>query len=483
MSRKHLILSAVGLLVVLLILPVLTLQYFNWDSYRDRVAVWVGSVIEREVSISDRLDFRLWPTTRLSVSGLQVSSPEGVSDLPLVNLAHGEIEFAIWPLLSGTVVINRLELDAPSITLVSGSEGEANWHFDLDQIPDGGVSTRPAVIVRDALVRQGRVKYSGPDARLNQDLELNKLELILPEGTRDSAVTATGSLNGSALELQGSLMLVRDDDIEISLNLVLGTISGGVTGTVSDLLDGGTSDLNLSLVTGDLTHSVAMFVPGLTERARGLASGTAQVRATIRGRAGTDLRIDDIDLTTRSALLRLTASGSISLVPPRQRGPLPSTRFEVLAETEQLDELMGLYQGRVPFAASAQARGILTGSLGNFRVDDVVISASGKHGSLSANGYLERLGGTTKPWMEFTAQAETQKLGDFTKSYGIEFPYTGTGIAAGEIRGHPGDTHVRNLEIQLITEAATIEANGSIGPFGKAAQFDMPFTIDSQDLS
>ena len=62
MSRKHLILSAVGLLVVLLILPVLTLQYFNWDSYRDRVAVWVGSVIEREVSISDRLDFRLWPS-------------------------------------------------------------------------------------------------------------------------------------------------------------------------------------------------------------------------------------------------------------------------------------------------------------------------------------------------------------------------------------------------------------------------------------
>ena len=176
MSRKHLILSAVGLLVVLLILLVLALQYFNWDSYRDRVAVWVGSVIEREVSISDRLDFRLWPTTRLSVSGLQVSSPEGVSDLPLVNLAHGEIEFAIWPLLSGTVVINRLELDAPSITLVSGSEGEANWHFELDQVPDGGVSTRPTVIVRDALVRQGRVKYSGPDPRLNQDLELRSRE-------------------------------------------------------------------------------------------------------------------------------------------------------------------------------------------------------------------------------------------------------------------------------------------------------------------
>ena len=483
MSRKRLILSAVGLLVVLLILPVLTLQYFNWDSYRDRVAVWLGSVIEREVSISDRLDFQLWPTTRLSVSGLQVSSPEGVSDLPLVNLAHGEIEFAIWPLLSGTVVINRLELDEPSINLVSGPEGEANWRFDLDQLSDEEVSTVPPVIVRDALVRQGRVKYSGPDPRLNQDLEFNKLELILPEGTRDSTVTAAGSLNGSALELQGSLMLVGDDDLEVSLNLVLGTISGDVSGTVSNLMEGGQADLSLSLETGDLTQSVVMFVPGLTKRARSLSSGTARVRATMRGQAGTDLRIDDIDVTTRSALLRLTASGSISLVPARQRGSLPSTRFEVLAETEQLDELVGLYRGRVPFEASAQARGVLTGSLGNFRVDDVVISASGEHGSLSANGYLERLGGTTKPWIEFTAKAETQKLGDFAKSYGIKFPYTGTGSAVGEIRGHPKDIHARNLKIQLITEAATIEAKGSIGPFGKAVQFDVPFRIDARDLS
>ena len=483
MSRKRLILSAVGLLVALLILPVLALQYFNWDSYRDRVAVWLGSVIEREVSISDRLDFQLWPTTRLSVGGLRVSSPEGVSDLPLVNLAHGEVELAIWPLLSGTVIINRLELDEPSINLVLGPEGETNWHFDLGEVSDEGVSTLPPVIVRDTLVRQGRVKYSGPDPRLNQDLELDKLELILPEGARDSVVTTVGRLNGNLLELQGSLMLVGDDDLEASLNLILGTISGGVSGTVSDLMEGGQADLSLLLETGDLAQSVAMFVPGLTKRARSLFSGTARVRAAMRGQVGRDLRFDDIDVTTRSSMLRLTASGSVSLVGPRQRGPRPSTRFEVLAETEQLHDLVSLYRGRVPFEASALARGVLTGSLGNFRIDDVVISASGEHGSLSANGYVERLGGTAQPWVDFTAKAETQTLGDFTKSYGIEFPYTGTGTAVGEIRGYPGDVHARKLEIQLTTDAATIEANGSIGPLGKAAQFDMPFEIKTRELA
>ncbi|MDP6947744.1 MAG: AsmA family protein [Arenicellales bacterium] len=309
------------------------------------------------------------------------------------------------------------------------------------------------------------------------------MELILPEGARDSVVTTVGRLNGNVLELQGSLMLVGDDDLEASLNLIVGTISGGVSGTVSDLMEGGQADLSLLLETGDLTQSVAMFVPSLTKRARSLFSGTARVRAAIRGQVGRDLRFDDIDVTTRSSMLRLTASGSVSLVGPRQRGPLPSTRFEVLAETDQLHDLVSLYRGQVPFEASALARGVLTGSLGNFRVDDVVISASGEHGSLSANGYVERLGGTAKPWVEFTAKAETQTLGDFTKSYGIEFPYTGTGSAVGEIRGHPGDVHARKLEIQLTTDAATIEAKGSIGPFGKAAQFDMPFEIKTRELA
>lgn len=50
MSPKRLILSAVGLLVVVLVLPMLALQYVNWDNYRSRVAGWLGSALEREVT-------------------------------------------------------------------------------------------------------------------------------------------------------------------------------------------------------------------------------------------------------------------------------------------------------------------------------------------------------------------------------------------------------------------------------------------------
>ena len=484
MTRKRLILSAVGLLVALLALPVLFLQYFNWNDHRDRVAGWVGTAIEREVLISDRLDFQLYPTTKLSVSGLQISSPEGVSDLPLLNLQSGEAEFAIWPLLSGILVIDRLELDSPAINLVSSlEEGATNWRFRLDETADGQSFAGPPLVVRELQVRQAQIQYSDPDPQLDQDLQLTQLEWVLPEDARDSTVTATGTLNGNALEVRGSLTLMGEDDLEAALHLVLGKISGRLGGTVTEVMQGGNVEFDLALETSDLTHSVAMFAPGLTEQEKGLFSGTAWVSAAMRGRPGRDLRLEDIDVTTRSSILRLTASGGVSLVRPHRRGPAPSTQFQVLAETESLGDLVGLYDAKVPFKASAQARGVLTGSLGNFRIDDIAITAAGEHGSLSAQGVMERLGGASAPWLEFTAKAQTQVLGTLMRSYGVEFPYAGSASAMGKISGHPGDVHLRELDVELISETTTVTASGSIGPLGEGATFDLPFKIDTRDLA
>ena len=484
MTRKRLILSTVGLLVALLALPVLFLQYFNWNNHRDRVASWVGTAIQREVQISDRLGFQLWPTTKLSVSGLQILSPEGVADLPLLNLQSGEAEFAIWPLLSGILVIDRLELDSPAINLVSSlEEGATNWRFRLDETVDGQSFAKPPLMVRELQVRRARIQYSDSDPQLDLDLQLTQLEWVLPEDVRDSTVTATGMLNGSALEVRGSLTLVGDDDLEAALHLVLGKISGRLGGTVTEVMQGGNVDMRLALETSDLTQSVAMFVPGLTEQEKGLFSGTARVIAAIRGRPGRDLRLEDIDLTTRSSLLRLTASGVVSLVRPHRRGPAPSTQFQVLAETESLGDLVGLYDAKVPFKASAEARGVLTGSLGYFRIDDIAITAAGDHGSLSANGVMERLGGTSAPWLEFTAKAQTQVLGTLMRSYGMEFPYSGSAHAIGKVSGHPGDVHVRGLDIVLSSDATTVTASGSIGPLGEDTAFDLPFKFDTRDLA
>ena len=123
------------------------------------------------------------------------------------------------------------------------------------------------MVVRELQVRRADVQYLDPDPQLNQDLHLSQLDWVLPEDAGNSTVTAAaGTLNGGALEVKGALTLVGEDDLETALNLVLGKISGEVSGSVTEVMQGGNVDMRLALETSDLTQSVAMFVPGLTEQ-------------------------------------------------------------------------------------------------------------------------------------------------------------------------------------------------------------------------
>ncbi len=482
--RRRLILSVVTLLVAVLALPVLALQYLNWDTHRDALAHWLGSALNRQVTIAGPLDFQLWPVTRLQVAGLRLASPGDDFDSDLLSLESAAVEFSVWPLLSGTVVIDRLELDRPTVHLTVSPQGQANWHFDQNRPTDELFGAMWPVVVRDALIRDGQVAFAGRDARLHQDLQLAQLTLVLPEGARDSSVALSGALNGTPLDLQGSLRLAGKDDLEAVLDLSLGALVGTARGGIANLMSGGEADLSLELKTPDLKHTMQMFVPGLSSRNAQLLDGDATLSATLRGRPDRDLRLEHVDITAASALLRLTASGSLSLVRPGRRDSPASSRFQVLIETGHLGDLVSLYRGRVPFAATAQAQGTLTGSLGNFRIDDVTIDATGEHGNLQATGYLTKLGSPGGPWVDFFAQTSTKELGHFLRSYGLVLPYTGHGSAGARVSGRPGDTHVTDIDLELRSDSVplTIKGTGNIGPLGKQAQFHLPFTAYTDDI-
>ena len=69
------------------------------------------------------------------------------------------------------------------------------------------------------------------------------------------------------------------------------------------------------------------------------------------------------------------------------------------------------------------------------------------------------------------------------RSYGMEFPYSGSAHAIGQVSGHPGDVHMRELDIALSSDATTVTASGSIGPLGEDTTFDLPFKIDTRNLA
>ncbi|MGE4635802.1 MAG: AsmA-like C-terminal region-containing protein [Arenicellales bacterium] len=479
---KRLILSVVTVLVATVTVLALALQYLNWNDHRDALAGWLSVAINREVTISDSLDFQLWPTTRLKVSGLHLASPTDTFDVDLLELKNGVVEFDLWPLFSGIAVIDRLQLDGATLQLAVSADGQANWHFDREQPSAKLPPALPRLVVRNVLIQDAQLVFAGRDPWLHQDLYLERLTLTLPSEDEGSEAVLTGSLNGAALTLAGSLTL-KDDDLEATLDLSLGTMAGKVHGSVNDLMDGANFDLALDLKTRDLKAAMQVVIPGLSARNARLLDGSAAVTAYLRGRPDRNLRLENVDITTESSLLRLTTSGSLSLVRPGRRGSEPSSRFQVLLETEHLGELVSLYKGKVPFAGTAQAQGTLSGSLGNFRIDDVVVKAEGEHARAKATGRVEQLGASGGPWVEFATQVTTKSLGPFLKAYGLGLPYVGRASASARVSGRPGDTHVTEIDLELNADSLSLKATGTIGPLGKQAQFNLPFTASAGDIA
>jgi len=484
---KRLILSVVTVLVATVTVLALALQYLNWNDHRDALAGWLSVAINREVTISDSLDFQLWPTTRLKVSGLRLASPQDTFDVDLLELKNGVIEFDLWSLFSGIAVIDRLQLDGPMLQLAVSADGQANWHFDREQPSAKLPPVLGRLVARDVLIQDARLVFAGRDPRLHQDLYLERLTLTLPSRDEGSEAVLTGSLNGAPLTLAGSLIL-KDDDLEATLDLSLGAVAGKIHGSVNDLMDGANFDLALDLKTSDLKKAVQMVVPVLSLRNAQLLDGDATVTATLRGRWNRDLRLEKVAIKTASALLHITASGEFSLVHPDFRGSRPSSRFQVLVETEHLGKLVSLYRGRVPFKAVAEARGILTGSLGDFRIDDVIVSASGEHAQLQAEGYLEGLHSPDGLWVDFSAEATTDQLGSFLKAYGLELPHSGRALANAHVSGRPRDSlvNVTDIDLDIRSDSAPLtikgKGAGNIGPLGKQAQFYLPFTAYTDDI-
>ena len=307
-----------------------------------------------------------------------VASPPGAFDAPLLELGRAAVEVELAPIFSGALVLDHVEIENAHLALQVAADGASNWDLGNLNRPRQKSSGPLTVVVREAKVQSSRASFVSPRARFNQDLFLHDLKMSLPEGHADSKVSLIGVLNGEPLELGGAITVVGFDDVDVAFNLMLGATTGGIQGRVSNVFEGGNADLAIDLETSDLARTVKMVVPGLSQRSIRLLQGQASATASMKGWLNKDVRLEQVDVMTDSRLVRLTASGHVNLLHPKKTGFIPSSDFNVLLETEALQQLVSEFNGVMPFPGSAQAQGTLSGGLGAFRLEDVEFEGKGE---------------------------------------------------------------------------------------------------------
>ena len=479
--RKNLILSIAAGLVVLLLVPILALQYLDWNPHRDRLGRWISASLNRSVAIAGPLEIQLWPVAQLKVGGLQIASPDEGFKSPLLDIGTASIDLNLGALFSKTLLIDHLEVDSSSLSLQILADGRTNWNFRGADPSQADNRAGWTTIVRVAEINDVKLSFLGKNPRFNQRWDIHKLRSSLPEGRNESALVLRGLYNGTPLSIDGSLTLLGDDDLEAALRVDLGASSGTVSGLVKDVMDGGEASLAIQLETSNLSETVTTFIPGATERARELLMGKGSASAVLKGRFNESLRLEDVEWVTESELLRMTSSGDVGLW-RRGQGLLPKCDLGVFLETQALSELVTLFGGNVPFDAKAEARGILRGSLRDFRFDDAIFEAVGPLVEISGSGRLERMGSDSGMWLDFETKVGTLDVGRLMSAYRLSLPFDGTASATARVWGGRGGVRVDNIQTEIASGTGNLRLAGAIGPLGPSAKYQLPFEGSSRDL-
>ena len=123
--------------VLLLLLLALLWLLFDWNWFKGPIERQVQAATGRDFHIDGDLDVKLGffrPT--VIANGIVLGNSDWAERTTMLQVEHAEIEWAIWHVWRGDVVLPRVQLDGAELWLERDGKGRANWVFNEDQPRD-----------------------------------------------------------------------------------------------------------------------------------------------------------------------------------------------------------------------------------------------------------------------------------------------------------------------------------------------------------
>ena len=127
---KKILIGFLGVLVLAVAAALIAPSFIDWNAYRAEIAAEVRKVTGRTLSIDGGIDVALLPAPKLTLAKARLSNIEGAADPDMVRLAGLDLRVALWPLLSGKVVVQSVVLRGADIRLEKLADGRENWTFE-----------------------------------------------------------------------------------------------------------------------------------------------------------------------------------------------------------------------------------------------------------------------------------------------------------------------------------------------------------------
>lgn len=190
----------VGLLIAPALIPV--------ETYKTELLAQIEKSTGRKARIDGEFGFSLLPRVEFTAGKVSLANAAGGKAPNMVSLDKLDVRVAVFPLLSGTVVIDSFVLEKPQINLEVDSQGRPNWQFAAQTQPGasrpapsepapagkdgGGGMGLSGLQLGDVRLVDGRISYS--DARSGAAYVADAINMRLSLPDLSSPMKADGSV-------------------------------------------------------------------------------------------------------------------------------------------------------------------------------------------------------------------------------------------------------------------------------------------------
>ena len=223
----------VGLLllggVLLVAAIVLAPRLFDPNDYKDQLAALVQKETGRELSLAGPIEISLFPWVGVRLGEARLGNAEGFGPEPFARIRGAQVRVKLMPLLSKTVMLDRIRIEGLTFNLARDARGRTNWDDLLkSRLPgaqpgsgspppaSGGTSRQPAPLEISALTVGGLdiedAQLFWDDRQNHSRYSLDDLDLTTGpiQSNQPIALTLAVALSSSRPALRGQLQLQGD---------------------------------------------------------------------------------------------------------------------------------------------------------------------------------------------------------------------------------------------------------------------------------
>lgn len=205
--------ALVALVVLLAAIVLLAPNLIPAKAYKAQIETAATKALGRQVTLGDKISFKILPQPAFSVSDLVIANAPGFEGDYLAKVERADIGVKLMPLFAKHVEISRFILTRPDLILQKAADGSVNWNLAASGAPKDGDGAAPVneLSLGDVRFIDGRAVYTDGQAKKTYKIEAIDATAHLASLSEPLEINGTMNFQGAPSTLD--LVLTNLSDI------------------------------------------------------------------------------------------------------------------------------------------------------------------------------------------------------------------------------------------------------------------------------